>query len=248
MCLKLLRSLPYAMALAVGFLAPAVRPAVADEARLVRAPTPSPALSAFSGGTLTIGHLTPAYGAVSLGLSSASLLTTRTLNGGGIGLAPIGASFTAPLSLLGEVSRVGLFGAYDERPSVLALSTATSWNFGASVGYAGFYLRGGVNESDAIGPLLGIQGLQAGFGYEIGALDLRLSYLASQGVGVGATDREIDSRQWAIGGIYQISPRIRLNADAFYGVGDGRSAPLAVVPPLTSPPGTGARVGVELRF
>ena len=34
-------------------------------------------------------------------------------------------------------------------------SCATAWNFGASIGYAGFYLRGGVSEASAVGPLLG---------------------------------------------------------------------------------------------
>jgi hypothetical protein len=132
---------------------------------------------------------------------------------------------------------------------MLSLSPATSWDFGATVGYAGFYLRGGVNETAPLGPLLGLQGLQAGFGYEIGAFDVRVTYAASQGMGLA--ERAIDSRQWTIGGIYQITPRIRVNADAFYGA-ENRGTSLAAVPTVlpaaAAPPGTGARVGVELRF
>lgn len=148
------------------------------------------------------------------------------------------------------VGRVGVFGAYDERQSMLSLSPASSWNFGATVGYAGFYVRGGVNETAPLGPLLGLQGLQAGFGYEIGSFDVRLTYAASQGMGLA--ERAIDSRQWTIGGIYQITPRIRVNADAFYGAENRgttlAAAPTVLAPPTASPPGTGARVGVQLRF
>ncbi len=50
-------------------------------------------------------------------------------------------------------------------------------------------------------------------------------------------EREIDSKQWSIGGIYNITSRIRLNADAFYGVGENRGSALSVQPPLTSPCG-----------
>ncbi len=243
MCLNPFLARLMTTAFAVVVLAAAVPTEAAEELWLARVSAYSPIFTAFSNGTLTIGYLTPAYGAMSLGVSPAAPASARTtLNG-----IDVGGSYTTPLVVLGPAGgRIGVFGAYDERPSILALTPATSWNFGGSVGYAGFYLRGGVNESAAVGPLLGIQGLQAGFGYEIGALDLRLSFLASQGVGVA--EQEIDSRQWTIGGMYQITPRIRLNADAFYGVGDSRGTPLAILPPLTAPPGTGARVGVELRF
>jgi len=225
---------------AVGLLACAQGAAAAEKLPPGRA-TPS-ALSAFSTGMLTIGYLSPAFGSVTLGVSP----TMRSLGGGGAnGLSQafdVGGSYSTTL----PVGRVGIFGAYDERGSLLSLAPATSWNLGASVGYAGFYVRGGVNETASLGPLLGIQGLQAGFGYEIGSFDVRLTYLASQGLGLA--DRDIDSRQLLLGGIYQITPRIRVNADAFYGTMDTRGAALAVQSPLSAPPGTGARVGVELRF
>ena len=242
-------------ALAAGLLAMAAGPVAAEDLRLGRASAYAPAspsasqsvlLSAFPGGGWTLGLHTPTYGAVTLGVSSITSATLRTLNGtssgpGGTRAFDLGGSYSTPL----PIGRIGIFGDYGERPSILALTPATSWNFGASIGYAGFYLQGGVKESTAIGPLLGIQGMQAGFGYDAGAFDLRLSYLTSQGT---AAEHEIDSKQWAIGGIYRISPRIRLNADAFYGVGDSRGSALSILPPLTSPPGTGARVGVQLRF
>ena len=177
-------------------------------------------------------------------------LVAHTLNGMSSGLTQgldAGSAYATPQSL----GRVGVFGAYDERQTILALTPTTAWNFGASLGYAGFYVRGGVNAALPIGPLLGTQGLEAGLGYEIGSFDLRLTYLTSQATGLA--ERETDNKQWAIGGMYQVSPRLRLNADAFYGVGENRVAspavtPPATSPPATSPPGTGARVGVELRF
>ena len=240
-------------ALAVGLLAIFARPAAATELRLGRAPILAPAettqlqgpnLSVFSTSTMTIGYLTPAYGALGLGVSP---LSPRLLGGmnNGVGFArsfDVGGSYTTPVS----VGTVGVYGAYGERPSILALTPSTSWTFGTSVGYAGFYVRGGVSGASAIGPLLGFQGLQAGVGYGTGDIDLRLTYLTSQGV--GAAEREIDSKQWAIGGIYNITAHIRLNADAFYGVGENRGSALMVLPAQAAPPGTGARVGVQLRF
>jgi len=153
------------------------------------------------------------------------------------------ATITAPSSL-----QLGMFGGMQERQSILALVPASSWNIGGSIGYSGFYLRGGMSEHAPIGPLLGLQGMQAGFGYETGAVDVRFTYLSSQATGGGSAERELDNKQWMIGGIYQISRSIRLNADAFYGPGDTRGTALSVMPSPTSPPGTGARVGVQLRF
>jgi len=225
-------------AAAVGLVALTIQPALAAEGLRLGRPSIFSPVSAFPGGVLTIGYLTPAYGTAST--LSGSLLSTST--GAAQPFDVAGSYSTAPVSL----GRVGVFGGYDQRPSVLALAPTASWNFGASLGYAGFYVRGGVNETTATGPLLGLQGMEAGFGYEIGAFDLRMTYLTSQAIGNAA--HEMDNQQWSIGGIYQISPRLRVNADAFYGVGDARGTSLGVLPPLTAPPGTGARVGVELRF
>ena len=201
--------------------------------------------------SLTIGTFSPAYGTKTLGVSP--LFAPRAGNvgsGNGILRTIDAGGYASSVALIAPGgAQVGVFGAYEQRPSIMALVPASSWNFAASVCYAGFYLRGGLNEAARVGPLMGLQGMQAGFGYDDGALDVRFTYLSSQGTGTGSAEREPDSKQWTIGGIYQISPSIRLNADAFYGLGNDHSASPAVLPAAaTSPPGTGARVGVQLRF
>lgn len=249
MCRNWIFSRLTAAAFAVGLVALLTRPAAAEDVRLGRPSAFAPAvalpkgatLSTFANTGLAVGYLTPA------GSLSLAPLSSRALNGmnSGLGLAralDVGGKYTMPVS----IGRIGVFGEHSERASILALTPATAWNFGASLGYAGFYLRGGVSETAAVGPLLGIQGMQAGLGYEVGGLDLRVTYLTTQGV--GGAEREIDSKQWSVGGIYNITSHIRLNADAFYGVGESRGSALAVQPPLGAPPGTGARVGVQLRF
>jgi hypothetical protein len=242
MCLTLSLSRFTVAVCAAGLLAFAGRPALAADAH---AGAFAPSLSTVTSDNLTIGYFTPAYGLGTLGLSPIAPALSRTLGTGGVNLVQTfesGGRYTTPLSF----ARVGVFGNYDQRQSILGLAPATAWTFGASVGYAGFYVQGGVNESASVGPMLGMQGLQAGFGYEIGSFDLRVTYLTAQGVGI--SDRSVDNRQMTLGGIYQLTPRIRLNADAFYGISDGRRPALAVQSPLAAPPGTGARVGVELRF
>lgn len=248
MCPNRIFSRLTAAAFAAGLIALMSHPAAAEDLRLGRAAVAPPSqttVSAFSNSRLAIGYLAPGFSSSSMGL-----LPARTLNGmnSGLGLAralDVGGKFTTPVS----IGRIGLFGEHSERPSLLALTPSTSWNFGATAGYAGFYVSGGVRETAAVGPMLGVQGMQAGLGYEMGDLDVRVSYLTAQSV--GTAEREIDSKQWSIGGIYNITSRIRLNADAFYGVGDVRGTALAVQPPSVvtgAPPGTGARVGVQLRF
>ena len=54
-----------------------------------------------------------------------------------------------------------------------------------------------------------------------GAFDLRLTYMAAEPIGF--TDRDVVSRLWMIGGIYQLTPRVRVNADAFTSNRDFRS-------------------------
>ncbi len=203
----------------------------------------TPTLSVSARDTMTIGYLTPAYGPVTLGVSPTALPVGLSAGLGVVHAVAMSSAFSAPTS----VGRLGVFGGYAEHQSLLSLTPATAWSVGASYGYGGFYVRGGVNEAPAIGPLLGIQGLQAGFGYEVGAIDLRMSYLTSQNL--GKVDHENDSRQVSIGGIYKITPRFLVNADAFYGMGKTEGTSLSVMtPPTAAPPGTGARVGVELRF
>src|SRR5690606_18222773 len=122
--------------------------------------------------SLRIGYQSPANGDFSLG---APLVGGRALGGLGVANAQdVSARFST--SLLG--GDIGFFGGYADQPSALALSPVSTWNFGATVGYAGVYLLGGVSDTAAFGPFLGREGWAAGFGYEIGAVDLRLTYAA----------------------------------------------------------------------
>jgi len=190
---------------------------------------------------MAIGYLTPAYSSVAVepagfmtGTSGLALTDIRDISG----------RYTA--SLYG--GSVGVFGGYAGQSLVNDPLASTAWNFGASVGYAGVYLLGGISDYTTRGPFQSLQGWQAGLGYEIGNFDLRLTFASAQPVGVSQVGA-LDSRQWAIGGMYELTPRIRLNADAFYGA-NGMTSPSAVfVSPSNAPPqGTGARVGVQLRF
>jgi predicted porin len=205
-------------------------------------------LSAFE--SLTLGYLTPANRTVAFGALSGGPLSAKALNDmtGGSALADafdIAGAYTADL----HGGRVGVYGGYAGRPSTLSLEPDTAWNFGASVGYGGFYIRGEISDITAFGLLEDVEGWQAGLSYESGNLDLRLTYAASQSVlGLGAVEQQLDSKQWSIGGIYQITPRLRLNADAFYDMRDNGVPELLVAPTMATPQGTGARVGVQLRF
>lgn len=146
---------------------------------------------------------------------------------------------------------VGVYAGMAERPSIFAPTTATAWNVGGSLGYAGFYLRAGLMATTPLGPLQGTQGWQAGFGFTSGALDLRLTYLTALTGNFGMAERELDSQQWKFGGIYRLSEKVRLNADAFYGLRDSKSG-MFFTPQAAAgnqaPQGTGARVGIQLRF
>ena len=202
-------------------------------------------ISAFE--TPTVGYLTPSMRSVAFGALPGE---PTSLNGatGGLVLADafdIAGKYTADL----YGGRIGFYGGYADRPSTLALTPDTAWNFGALVGYAGFYVRGGISDMTTVGYVQDVEGWEAGFGYETGNLDLRLTYAASQSVGeLGAVERQLDSKQWTLGGDYQVTPRLRLNANAFYDIRDSGFAVLSFVPTTAAPQGTGARVGVQLRF
>lgn len=226
----------------------------AEDAAALIAPSPEGeisstlTISAFE--SVTVGYLTPANRSVAFGALPGEPSAANILNGmsGGLALADafdIAGKYTA--NLYG--GRIGLYGGYADRPTTLSLIPDTAWTVGASVGFAGFYVRGGISDIAAIGYLQDVHGWEAGFGYETGNLDLRLTYAASQSAGdPGSVERQLDSKQWTLGGDYQISPRLRLNADAFYDMRDSRLSALTVAPTMVTPQGTGARVGVQLRF
>jgi predicted porin len=210
------------------------------DASLVAATAPGPLItSSFSStNTLTAG-VTPVAGTLGVRAMSSGLGFADVTDAGG----------ETKARLYG--GDVGVFAGMAERPSIFAPTTATAWNVGGSLGYAGFYLRAGLSATTPLGPLQGTQGWQAGFGFASGALDLRLTYLTALTGNLGMAERELDSQQWKLGGIYRLSETVRLNADAFYGLRDSRSGMFFTPQGATgnqAPQGTGARVGVQLRF
>lgn len=201
---------------------------------------PTSQLSVSSNNSLRLGYQRPITGGFSLG---APIVGRRAVGGlGVIGAQDVSARYSTHF-LGGDF---GVYGGYADQPSTLALSPASSWNFGATVGYAGVYVLGGVSDTNSFGPFIGREGWAAGLGYEIGSVDLRLTY-AAQGSDIGRVSRVAESQQITLGGIYAFSSRFRLNADAFYSDYSHGTAYLTA-PNTKAPQGTGARVGVQLRF
>jgi len=147
--------------------------------------------------------------------------------------------------------QVGVFARYADRPVLWAPETSSSaFNLGASVGYAGFYLQGGftgMNDNAVVRNLQSWQSWEAGLGYGIGSFDVRLTYSMGE-ASPAFTGRTFDNNQWMLGGIYQIAPGIRFNADAFMGGRLSNPSLASAAPGTSAPQGTGARVGVQLRF
>ncbi len=226
-----------------------VRPAAqgATAAReLTRAPKIPVSATVFEPVTSTF--LTAAFGGAALGAQPESSALLRA--SGMSSPRDFAASYKA--SLFGN-SRLGVFGGYNSRANLFESAPTTGWNFGATVGYAGFYLRAGLS-SDANQNSARLvndvnRGWLAGFGYEFGSFDVRVTYMNAESVGL-ANVNEPDNRMWMIGGIYQLTPRVRVNADAFTGGRDMRSTANVVTAPsqTVAPQGTGARVGVQLKF
>lgn len=186
---------------------------------------------------LTIGYTLPAFGTFTLnaddpafGLSDGLPSSADTsVNAEGYG------SFAT--SVFG--GQVGVFGGMTDEQSAFALETTTSRTIGASVGYAGFYLRGAYQDAGPDAFLEGRRAWQAGLGFGSGDFDVRVTYVQSAFAQGGPT--ELEGKQWMIGGLVQLTPSILLNANAFI---IDRELAMPTVEPL----GTGARVGVQLRF
>lgn len=203
---------------------------------------PKSELSVQSSSSLAIGYQSPGAGTWVMG---APLVGRRPVGGLGVASAQdVSASYSTHL-FGGDI---GVFGSYADRPTLFSLTPGASWNFGATLGYAGVYVLAGVSDTSAFGPFMGSEGWAAGFGYDMGAFDLRLTYAATGAVVAGLMNPGPDSQQITLGGIYSLSPRFRLNADAFYGSRERN--PLFISAPTTAktPQGSGARVGVQLRF
>jgi hypothetical protein len=225
-------------------LVTAGRPAAAAERPAAPAPaTPLSSLFVSSMDALTIG-ITPAYGILG------GLPVTSRAGGGGLGVADI-FNFSSEYTTSVYGGNVGLFGQRADLPSLFAPAPVSAWNMGGSLGYAGFYLRAGVSGTPALGPFQRTQGWQAGLGFASGGFDFRVTFLTAQAGNFSTGDTEMESQRWTLGGIYRLSSSLRLNADAFYGLRDSRTGMFFTPQPAAgtqAPPGTGARVGVQLRF
>jgi predicted porin len=200
-------------------------------------------LAVYSNNSLGIGYQTPVSNGFNLG--APVVVGRRAVGGLGVANAQdVNARFSTHL-FGGDV---GVFGGYADQPSTLSLSPISSWTFGATVGYAGVYVLGGVSDTAAFGPFTGREGWAAGLGYDMGSFDLRLTY-ATEVASLAALNHATaaDIQQITLGGIYSLSPRFSLNADAFYS-GRDRATTYFTAPTAKTPQGTGARVGVQLRF
>ena len=195
------------------------------------------------------GYLTPAFGGATLGVLPEAQFLARPLGTRGPASRQ---DFAAWLKAGFLGSQLGLFGGFNSRANMFESAPTNGWNVGASVGYAGLYLRAGVSADTVTSSVYQFndtnRGWLAGVGYEFGGFDVRVTYMAAEPTGFFAA--QPDSRLWMIGGIYHLTPRIRFNADAFTGARD-QSATLNVLKApskAVASQGTGARVGVQLKF
>lgn len=194
-------------------------------------------LSPLSGSALTIGYTLPAFGTFIVDVTAASDLEAGAMAHSLSQAEPIDVYGAYSTSFLG--GEVGVFGGYSDSRSAFNLETTTTSMLGASFGYAGFYLRGAYEASGPDGLLDGRRAWQAGLGYGSDDFDLRVTYVQSafqQG-----SPTELEGKQWMIGGLVQLTPSILLNANAFV-------IDRELVMPTVELPGSGARVGVQLRF
>ena len=238
------------VSLALGALS---APAVAQQARLgtslsdtTPAGEPTTTVSASGFTPLATGSFTPAFGALALGVSSTGPTGGTAPLFGGDPLAS--QNFNASFATTVYGSELGFFAGYNGANSMFNMTPTPGYNMGATVGYAGFYLQAGVSDNTQQTLRLTNdpkQGWLAGFGYKRGAFNVRFSYMTAQGFSGAGPDT--DTRTWMIGGIYQLSSRLRLNADAFT---SPRATAVTTPAPATNaaPQGTGARVGLQLRF
>ncbi|MEQ9111825.1 MAG: hypothetical protein RIF37_03280 [Rhodospirillaceae bacterium] len=190
----------------------------------------------LTGTDLTIGYTMPALGTFTVDADGQREGFPSQVNGLNrlIEQETYGSYAT---SFLG--GQLGVFGGVTDQQSAFALEQTTSRTVGAALGYAGFYIRGAYQAAGSDGLIDGRRAWQAGLGYGSGAFDVRVTYVESAFTQGSPT--ELEGKQWMIGGLVQITPTLLLNANAFY-------VDREVAMPTVEPPGTGARVGVQLRF
>ncbi len=193
--------------------------------------------NALSDSALTIGYTLPALGTFTVDVSSADVLPSETVATSLSRTDEVDVYGAYSTSLLG--GEVGVFGGYTDSRSAFTLEPTISRTVGASVGYAGFYLRGAYEDAGPDGLLEGRRAWQAGLGYGSDDFDVRVTYV--QSAFLQGSPTELEGKQWMIGGLVQLTPSILLNANAFI-------IDRELVVPTVEPPGAGARVGVQLRF
>jgi len=218
----------------------AAAPARADDTRLV-----GNQQIATADSNLTIGALSPVYGLITLPVPAGDPLPGRLMGG-----AVLGQDMAARYSTSVYGGELGVFARVADRPVLLSTDSTTAFNLGASVGYAGFYFQGaytGLNDNNVLRSLQSWESWQAGLGFGGGAFDVRLTYAIGQATPAFA-GRSFDNSQWMLGGIYQLTPGIRFNADAFTGSRLVSPGVASAAPGASAPQGTGARVGVQLKF
>lgn len=186
---------------------------------------------------LTIGQSLPALSLVTLDVDGASQYWDQPPSRLSQSMSTDNASGSYATSFMG--GQFGVFGGVKDQQSAFSMELTTSRTVGASVGYAGFYLRGAYQDAGPDGLLDGRRAWQAGLGYGSGDFDVRFTYVESAFVQGSPT--ELEGKQWMIGGLMQVTPSILLNANAFI-------VDRELTMPTVEPPGTGARVGLQLRF
>jgi len=186
---------------------------------------------------LAISPTLPVIGAFAINKDASKLARDDTFGSVVDGGQLFNIQGTYTKSVLG--GELGVFGSVADSYSPFSMEATTSRTVGASLAYAGFYLRGVYQDASSDGFLESRRAWQAGLGYGSDEFDLRVTYVQSASLQGRLT--ELEGKQWMIGGLVPLTPSILLNANAFY-------IDREYIVPTLEPPGAGARVGLELRF
>jgi len=187
--------------------------------------------------TMTLGYSLPGFGVLTVEPETNSIffIDPFDFRSSGSALQDFQGRFST--TLFG--GQIGLFAEFTDKFNRLLMGPYTSRTVGASLGYAGFYLRGIYKYSEKNGFFEDINAWQAGLGYGSNDFGLSLTYIRAEGSQPGLMD--LDGKRWMIGGLMQISSSVLLDANAFYIDRNQSSITL-------DPPDKGARLGVRLRF
>jgi hypothetical protein len=139
--------------------------------------------------------------------------------------------------------RFGVFSGFIDEQNPFSLSIMSSRRFGASLNYAGFYLSVTDKVTEIEGSTDDFRAEKAAsavsLGYGSNAFDVRVTYLESEFSDGQPTD--LEGKQWMIGGLLKLTPKILINANAFFVNRDAQNL-------FPEESGKGARFGVTLQF